>query len=248
MITLFSFLLVSGFATSSFSQLMISDLSNAIVELRLSPSHVEVGEIIHSVGYVNLINKNGYLVKPYEDVVVSLSSGNTDIATVPESIIIPANENFAIFDIQTGNVEGQTSISASYNGQTIYQNFFVGEKNLDLDDDAKLVIHIPSTEMHVASEMPFSVYLETEDGEIIQAPYDIPVTFDFEDSLISLNQNEITISKGSYYGWGIISTNEKIGNSFLRAFQSDDRWRRRGAGGIGNRKWREEPRRSVANP
>ena len=73
--------------------------------------------------------------------------------------------------------------------------------------------------MHVASEMP--AYLQTEDKEIIQAPYDIPITFDFEDSLIGLNSEEITITKGSYYGWGTITTTEKIGNSFLRAFQDE---------------------------
>ena len=99
--------------------------------------------------------------------------------------------------------------------------FFVGEKNLDLEDNVELIIHTPSDEMHVASEMPFSVYLQTEEGEIIQSPYDISINFDYEESLISLNDDDITISKGSYYGWGIITTNEKVGNSFLRAFQDD---------------------------
>ena len=221
MVTLFSFLLISGFVANSFSQILISDISQTIVELRLSPSQVELSTTNHNVGYVNLINKNGFLVKPNEDVIINLSSEESRIAKVPESITIHANENFAVFDIETGNIEGETSISASYNGQTVYQNFVVGEQNLELADDIELMIHIPSNEMHVASEMPFSVYLQTEDEKIIQAPYDITVNFDFEDSLISLSNNEITISKGSYYGWGVITTNEKVGNAFLRAFQND---------------------------
>ena len=221
MVIVFSFLLVTGFATNSFSQLVISDLNNAIVELRITPSQVEVGDGVHNIGYVNLINKNGFLVKPYEDVTIHLNAENSDIANVPETIVINANENFAIFDITTGNIEGQTSISASYNGQTVYQNFVVGEKNLELADNIELIIHIPSDEMHVASEMPFSIYLQTEEGEIIQAPYNIEITLDYENSLIQLDTDEITIQKGSYYGWGVISTTEKVGNSFLRAFQND---------------------------
>ena len=110
-IILFSFILLSGFTSYSYGQLTISDLSNTIVELRLSPSHVEVGDSIHSVGYVNLINKNGFLVKPHEDVTVMLSSGNPSIATVPNSITINADENFATFDIITQiNVDKDKSI------------------------------------------------------------------------------------------------------------------------------------------
>lgn len=221
MVFLFSILLINGFTAHSFGQMMINDLNDAVVELRLSPEHIESGKGQHSIGYVNLINKNGFLVKPYDDVIIQLSSENPEIADVPESVTIDAQDNFAVFDIMTGNIEGEATISASYNGQTVFQNFFVGEKNLDLEDNIELVIHTPTNEMHVASEMPFSIYLQTELGEIIQAPYDIPVTFDFEDSLISLNNNEIVIEKGSYYGWGIISTDEKIGNSFLRAFQHE---------------------------
>ena len=220
-IFLFSFLIISGFVAPSFSQLMISDLSNAIVELRLVPEQIELNSSSHKIGYVNLINKNGFLVKPYTDVTITLSSDNSQIATVPESVTINANENYAVFNVETKNKEGITTISANYNGQTVYQNLIVGELNLELPDDVELIIHIPAEEMHVASEMPFSVFLQNEDKEIIQAPYDITVNFDFEDSLINLDHNEITIPKGSYYGWGVISTHEKVGNSFLRAFQDE---------------------------
>ena len=64
MIFLFSFLIMFGFTSDSFSQLIATDLTNTIVELRLSPNHVEVGDSIHTVGYVNLVNKNGLLVEP----------------------------------------------------------------------------------------------------------------------------------------------------------------------------------------
>ena len=124
----FSILLTTGFVSNSSAQLTISDLQNAVVELRLAPQHTEIGDAVHNIGYVNLINKNGFLVKPYEDVTITLSSENTNIVKVPNSITIKANENFATFELTTSGVEGQTTISANYNDQTVYQTFFVGEK------------------------------------------------------------------------------------------------------------------------
>ena len=35
--------------------------------------------------------------------------------------------------------------------------------------------------MHVDSEMPFSVFIQSMDGDVVQAPYDIPIKFDFEE-------------------------------------------------------------------
>ena len=75
--------------------------------------------------------------------------------------------------------------------------------------------------MHVNSKMPFSVYLQTSDGSVIQSPYDIKVVFDYEDSLIKLDNNTLEIKEGAYYGWGMIHTNENIGNAFIRANQDE---------------------------
>ena len=53
MVFLFSILLINGFTAHSFAQMMINDLNDAIVELRLSPDHIESGKGHHSIGYVN---------------------------------------------------------------------------------------------------------------------------------------------------------------------------------------------------
>ncbi len=214
-----SALIFSGVTVPALADTVISNTNNAVIALTLAPSHVEAGNETHEIGYVNLINTNGILVKSSKDVTVSLKSENPTIAKVPAQTTIKAYQDFGTFDIQIGQETGETVISASFNGQTVYQKFIVGESNLDLPDDVNLVIHLPTQEMHVDSEMPYSIFLQTPSGEIIQAPYDIEVSLIFEDSLIGLNSDRLVIEKGDYYAWGIISTNDKVGNAFLRAEQ-----------------------------
>ncbi|MCH7647520.1 MAG: hypothetical protein IIA83_02785 [Thaumarchaeota archaeon] len=189
--------------------------------MHLAPSHVEVGEATYSVGYVNLVNKNGILVKPVADLIIELSSGNPAIASVPSEVIIQQDSLFGTFDVKVGNNRGETAIYANFNDQTVFQNLIVGENNIGVPYNVKLIIHLPSKEMHVESKMPFSVFLQTSDGTIIQAPHDIEVTLDYEDTLIELDSNNMTIKKGAYYAWGIIKTNDKVGTAFIKTSQND---------------------------
>jgi len=216
-----SIFLISGFASQASGQIVIANLDNAVIHLNISPSHVESGEAIHHVGYVNLINTNGFLVKPSQDVTIQLKSDDLNIASVPSEVIINTHQNYGVFDINTGSSTGKTTISASFNGQTVFQNFIVGKNNFEIPEDVELVVYLPSKEMHVNSKMPFSVYLQSSDGSVIQSPYDIKVIFDYEDSLIELDNNSLEIKEGAYYGWGIIQTNENIGNAFIRANQDE---------------------------
>jgi len=213
---LFSILIFSAPAQAS----MLS-LDNLHVELHLAPSHVEVGEATYSIGYVNLANKKGILVKSMDDLIIELSSGNPAIASVPSKVIIQQDSLFGTFDVKVGNNRGETAIYAKFNDQTVFQNLIVGENNIGVPDNVELIIHLPSEEMHVESEMLFSVFLQTSDGTIIQAPHDIEMALDYEDTLIELDSNNITIKKGAYYAWGIIKTNDKVGTAYIKTSQND---------------------------
>jgi len=218
------FLLVILFSNLMFSasaQTSILSLDNVYVELYLAPSHVEVGEATYSIGYVNLVNKNGISVKPTDDLIIELSSGNPAIASVPSQVIIQQDSLFGTFDVKVGNNEGETAIYANFNDQTVLQNLIVGEDNIGIPSNVELIIHLPSQEMHVESEMPFSVFLQTSDGTIIQAPHDIEVALDYEDALLKFDSNNMIIKKGAYYTWGIIKTNDKVGTAFIKTSQND---------------------------
>lgn len=201
----------------AFSQTSSNNLENFLVELSLSPSHVDEYDSTHSVGYVNLLSKNGLAIKAPQDIAIGLESDDPSLASVPTSVTIPKDHNFAIFDIKTGNKNGETTISTLFNNKIDFKNFKVGGADDSMPDGVSLKVNFPTNDMHVNSEMPFSVYLQTSDGEIIRAPYDIEIALNYEKSLLHTSTDKMIIKKGTYYAWGIINTNEEVGNGFLRA-------------------------------
>ncbi|MCH6586456.1 MAG: hypothetical protein IH792_05465 [Thaumarchaeota archaeon] len=211
-------ILFTSFISSASAQILSGNVS---VEVRLAPSQVEAEEGTYSIGYVNLINRAGVPVKSLQDVTIRLTSAYPDIASVPEFVTIKVNDVYTTFDVKVGDSKGITTIFANYGGQTVFQELLVGEVNVDLPDNLELVIHLPSKSMHVDSEMPFSVFLKNTEGDVIQAPHDITIRLDFEESLVSLNENQWMIKKGAYYAWGTVSTSELVGTAFIRASQDE---------------------------
>jgi len=211
-------ILFTSFISSASAQVLSENVS---VEVRLAPSQLEAEQGTHSIGYVNLINRAGVPVKPQVDVTIRLTSAYPDIASVPEFVTIKADELYAMFDVKISDGEGTTAIFANFGGQTVFEELLVGESIGELPDNIVMKIHLPAKEMHVDSEMPFSVFIQDSDGDVIQAPYDITIKFDFENSLVSLNEEEWIIKKGAYYAWGSVSTGELVGTAFVRASQDE---------------------------
>ncbi|NIP61576.1 MAG: hypothetical protein GWN01_00895 [Nitrosopumilaceae archaeon] len=200
----------------------LTNFSNLSIKLALSPPHVEGGQATHPIGYVYILNSNGVPITLSDDIRIILDSENPDIATVPNSVVLPANTPFVNFDVNTGAISGETTISASFDGKTSFQKFRVGVNESYLPDDVILKLNLPTNDMHVNSIMPFSVYLKTPDGHVLRAPHDIKINLDYEDSLASPNKDTLTIKNGEYYSWGTIETNQKVGNTFLRAIQAEN--------------------------
>ena len=196
-------------------------LSDYSIKLAISPSHLESGVAEHQVGYLYVLSKQGVPIASSNDVPISLNSDDPLIASVPKKIVLKANEEFASFSVTTGEKSGTTTITASLNGKTTFQKIEVGTDKTYLPDDLILELNLPTTKMHVNSEMPFSVYLKTFDGVSVRAPYDIEILLESEELLASPNSEILTIKQGDYYAWGILYAHEKIGNTFLRAINEE---------------------------
>jgi len=196
-------------------------LSEYSIKLAISPSHLESGVAEHQVGYLYVLSKHGVPITSSYDVPISLNSDDPLIASVPNKIVLRANEEFATFSVTTGEKSGTTTITASLNGKTTFQKIEIGTDETYLPDDLILELNLPTTKMHVNSEMPFSVYLKTFDGVLVRAPFDIDISLDSEDLLASSNSEVLTIKQGDYYAWGILYAHEKIGNTFLRAIHEE---------------------------
>ncbi len=215
-------ILTSSIMATASAQSSILSLNNFSVELRLAPANIEAGEGTYSFGYVNLVNQNGILMKPTNDVTIKLKSDDPSIVSVPDTVTILTDAQYSIFNIHVGDSIGETIISATLNDRTVFHDFIVGQSNNELPDDVELVILLPTKDMHVESHMPFSVFLQTPDLlRVVQAPYDIEIKLDFEESLVGLSDDTLIIKKGAFYAWSTITTNEKVGTAFIRAIQED---------------------------
>ena len=196
-------------------------LSDYSIKLAISPSHIEEGIADHHIGYIYVLSKNGVPITSSQDVSIKLISEHPEIASVPKNLILKANEEYATFDVTTGILIGETTIIATLNGKTTFQKIQVGNNDTHLPDNMTLELNLPTDEMHVNSEMPFSVYLKTFDDQVIRAPFDIDVFLDYEESLAFPDSEKLTITQGEYYAWGTLTTNDKVGNTFLRAIQNE---------------------------
>lgn len=213
-------LLFGGIPSSVFAQ-NLDVLSDYSIKLAISPSHLEAGSAKHDVGYFYVLSKQGVPITSSNDVSVSLSSDDPSIASVPHRIILESDKEFVSFPITTSDKSGQTTITATLNGKTTFQKIEIGTDESHLPDDLILELHLPANEMHVNSKMPFSVFLKTLDGTVIRAPNDILIKLEYESSLASPENNVLTINKGDYYAWDVISAHGKTGNTFLRAINDE---------------------------
>jgi len=196
-------------------------LSDYSIKLAISPSHIEDGIGIHPIGFVYVLSKNGVAITSSQDVPIILESDHPEIASVPSTVILKANQEYATFDVVTGNLSGETTIIATLNERTTFQKIQIGNDATHLPDDMTIELNLPTEEMHVNSLMPFSVYLRSIDGDVVRAPYDIEVNLEYEESLAFPDNEKLVIKQGEYYAWGTLSTTDKVGNTFLRAIQHE---------------------------
>ncbi|WP_232212403.1 hypothetical protein [Candidatus Nitrosopumilus sediminis] len=196
-------------------------LSDYSIKLAISPSHLESGIAQHDVGYVFVLSKHGVPITSTYDVPISLSSDDSTIASVPNKIILKANEEYASFPITTSDKSGSTTITANLNGKITFQKIEIGTDETYLPDDLILELNLPTNKMHVNSEMPFTMFLKTDDGVIVRAPNDVDIVLEYDDLLATTDSKILTIKKGNYYTWGTIYAHEKVGNTFIRAIHTD---------------------------
>jgi hypothetical protein len=177
------------------SAVNLEAISNYSIYLSISPSTIEEDANLDPFGYVYIVNKNGIPITSDSEVEITLTSDNPKIASVPEKITFPANGSYAKFQIDTKD-SGTTTITASLNDKIDFKDIMVGSQGTFLPDDAVLELNLPTSNMHVNSEMPFSVYLRTSEGVVIRAPFDIEIELNYEKNLATPNTEKLVIKQG----------------------------------------------------
>lgn len=209
-------------ARNAFAQVQVTTVADDVsILLNLAPSIVEFGEASHNIGFVQLVsNSTGEPLLASRDMEIELTSSSQGVASVPARVTISKGTDYARFAIAVTDLKGESEISALFGNQIVTKTFAVVEAGSQIPSNINLVVDLPSSRMQIGSEMPVSVYLENN-GEIVQAPEDLAVTFDYERSLIRLSSSSVVIEKGSYYGLTTVRSLEKSGNAFIRASSSN---------------------------
>lgn len=186
------------------------------IQLHLSPSQIEGGVATYPIGYINIVNGDGFPILTLTDLPIELISEDPSIASVPSEVVISQSRDYVKFDVKVGEQEGTTIIYAIFQDQRVSQKFRVGGINIGVPIDTDLKIHLPVSEMHVGTQVPISVFLEHE-GAILQTPQDVKVRFSFQNDMVDLESDIITIKKGDFYSTTTLSTLQKTGFAFIKA-------------------------------
>src|SRR3989344_2894000 len=220
-VTFFIMLTVAlTFSNSYFIAAQENAFENIFLRLEFSPSVVEPGVAKYSIGYMQIVDSEGSPVLAPEDLVIELTSSDPSIALVPSEVIIPVNMDYVNFPISVTDREGAADITASFQGQELTRTFRVGGIKVDVPLNVELEFNIPTSNMHVASFMPISVFLNNS-GTILQAPKDIKVRFEYDRSLLQMQNDEVTIKQGNYYAITNVRTLDKTGTAFIKTITAE---------------------------
>lgn len=192
--------------------------SEYVIDMNLLPSSIELDNTGYSTGYVGLFSNAEDLIPAISprDLRIELSSSNSTVASVPAQIVIPSRQQYAVFDIALGDIEGEAEITALFGNQIVAKNIVISQGESQIPPNVKLAINLPSNKMQVGAEMPVSFYLEHEGGAV-QAPQDVTISLDYSRNLLSLSSDRVTIEKGNYYAIVNVRTLEKAGFAFIEA-------------------------------
>ena len=193
---------------------------SAIIELSFTPPVIESGANTYPIGNVMILDRNGGPALAPEDITIKIESDNTSLVSVPNVVTISKDEQSVNFDVTVKEGEGIVEISAILDEQVKTQELRIGGTNIAIPIGVDLRINMPVNSTLVNTNIPISVFLDNN-GTILQAPKDILVKLEYEESLIRLEKEEITIKKGDYYATVIVNILENTGNAFIKASSNE---------------------------
>ena len=211
---------ILAFSNLYFVAAQEDEFENIFLNLEFSPSVVETGTAKHSFGYVQVVDSEGSPVLAPEDLVIELTSSDPSIVSVPSEVTIPVNMDYVNFPISVADREGTADITASFQNQELTKPFRIGGIKVDVPLNVELELNLPTSNMHVGSFMPVSIFLNNS-GTILQAPKDIKIRFEYERLLLQMQNDVVTIKQGNYYATTNIRTLDKTGTAFIKTITDE---------------------------
>ena len=191
------------------------------LNLQIIPDLVNPDKLTNSYGFIFLTDENGNPFSAEQDMYIKLDSSDSSIVSIPENVKILKGENYATFDVISKYNEGVVWITSSFDDKKTEIMFQVGSNSSLLPSDASLVLSLPTKKMHVNSQIPITLFINSTQGSILQAGNDLNISLEFSSELIDIDKKQLILKKGDYFTSSTISSKDVTGNAFVKANLDD---------------------------
>jgi hypothetical protein len=168
---------------------------------------------------VSLVDGNGLPSAAFSNLTVFLTSSQTNIASVPNSVTIPVGSEYVVVPAVTTPTPGSTTITASSHGLSSVQALLTTATPSGFP--AKLEVFVsPSNLLRRADKGTVRVELVDGAGSPSKAITSVTaLLISSNASIISLSPNPLTltIAPGQFYASGTFSAMENSGEAFITA-------------------------------
>ncbi|MBN2334072.1 Ig-like domain-containing protein [Candidatus Bathyarchaeota archaeon] len=183
------------------------------LRLYFGPSVVQPDQETHEIVTVQLVDSEENPAKADSDTVVALTSSNLNIATVTQTLIIPAGRYHATASVKTRYVNGVTTIAASSPSLYPHQGLLTVQgalpKILEIYTVPNKIIADSSTSDII------TVQVQDEEGYPIKADHDLPLFLSSSSSLVGDVPASATIPKGQSYTSVAFTSTSRIGETTI---------------------------------
>ena len=103
-----------------------AETSDVNVKINFAPAQIESKAGTYEIGYLSVVNENYVPITAPSDIEIKLTSSNPDVASVPVTVNIPKDHDYAKFAVTVGKLSGEVQITATFEDQTVTQSVTVG--------------------------------------------------------------------------------------------------------------------------
>ena len=185
--------------------------------LTIIPPKLPADSGTYSAVVVSLVDSNGLPSAALSDLTVFLTSSQTNIASVPSTVMIPAGSEYVVANAVTTPTPGSTTITASSHGLESTFATLTTATPSGFPSILKVFVS-PSSLLKRADTGTVRVELVDSAGFPSKAIVSVTAHLSSSNaSIASLSQNSLTINPGEIYATGTFDTSVNSGQAVITA-------------------------------
>ncbi len=212
----------SGFAAVQASITTVGPIPASLVVYGFPATLPADGNSYEGAVIVQLQDSSGAPAKaPIEGVQVTLSSSNTAVGTVDDSVSIQGGQTFATATFTTTLTAGTASVTAVASGFTSKQATFTTQNGTTVPANLKIFLGPPKVPADAVTYRQVAVLLLDSSSKVAKAPQDITVTLASSVETVGTIEQTITIPQGASFATANFDSTYKSGTTTITATATD---------------------------